>query len=186
MRQFQQQILPAGLPATTVWGYGGKAAQSNRGLLIHNAPSLTIEAMVNRPVRIKWINELVDANGDYLPHLPFLVDPTPHWANPPGGRRPRQPADVRGDARLYTGPVPIITHVHGAVGVGDDSDGYAEAWYPPAANDIPAGYAQEAHGDFFAGKAAGSYGVTWGPASPSSSTQREPRVDDLVPRPRSG
>ena len=43
-RQFQQQILPAGLPATTVWGYGGKAAQSNRGLLIHNAPSLTIEA----------------------------------------------------------------------------------------------------------------------------------------------
>src|SRR5215208_3803043 len=68
MRQFKQQILPAGLPATTVWGYGGKAAQSNRGLLIHNAPSLTIEAMVNRPVRIKWINELVDANGNFLPH----------------------------------------------------------------------------------------------------------------------
>ena len=63
MRQFAQQILPAGLPATTVWGYGADAAQSNRGLLIHNAPSLTIEAMWNRPVRVKWINELVDGNG---------------------------------------------------------------------------------------------------------------------------
>ena len=31
MRQFEQQILPAGLPATTVWGYGAKAAQSKRG-----------------------------------------------------------------------------------------------------------------------------------------------------------
>src|SRR4030095_2944641 len=64
MRQLQQQILPAGLPATTVWGYGGKAAQSNRGLLIHNAPSLTIEAMVKRPVRTKWINALVAADGN--------------------------------------------------------------------------------------------------------------------------
>ena len=44
VRQFAQQILPAGLPATTVWGYGANAAQRNRGLLIHNAPSLTIEA----------------------------------------------------------------------------------------------------------------------------------------------
>ena len=33
----------------------------------------------------------------------------------------------------YTGPVPMVTHVHGAVGVADDSDGYAEAWYLPAA-----------------------------------------------------
>ena len=37
----------------------------------------------------------------------------------------------------YTGPVPIVTHVHGAVGVGDESDGYAEAWYLPTAGNIP-------------------------------------------------
>src|SRR5215218_8240269 len=49
MRQFKQQILPAPLPATTVWGYGAVTAQSKRGLLIHNAPSLTIEAMHDRP-----------------------------------------------------------------------------------------------------------------------------------------
>src|SRR5678815_3408347 len=50
MRQFAQQILPAGLPATTVWGYGAVSSDSKRGLLIHNAPSLTIEAKWNTPV----------------------------------------------------------------------------------------------------------------------------------------
>ena len=64
----------------------------------------------------------------------------------------------------YTGPVPMVTHVHGAVGVGDESDGYAEAWYLPAANNIPAGYADRGTWyDFFAGKAAAGYGATWGP-----------------------
>jgi FtsP/CotA-like multicopper oxidase with cupredoxin domain len=60
--------------------------------------------------------------------------------------------------------VPIVTHVHGAVGVGDESDGYAEAWYLPAAGDVPAGYATEGTWyDFFAGKAGAHQGATWGP-----------------------
>jgi len=164
MRQFAEQILPAGLPATTVWGYGAIKSASKKGLLIHNAPSLTIEAEWNRPVRVKWINELVDANGNYLPHL-LPVDPTLHWANPPGGvdgRDMRPTVDETPGA--YTGPVPIVTHVHGAVGVGDESDGYAEAWYLPAANDIPGGYATEGTWyDYFKGKALGRYGATWGP-----------------------
>ena len=46
--------------------------------------SLTIEARWNRPVRVKWINDLKDASGDYLPHL-LPVDQTLHWANPAGG-----------------------------------------------------------------------------------------------------
>jgi FtsP/CotA-like multicopper oxidase with cupredoxin domain len=82
MKQFPQQILPAGLPTTTVWGYGAVASASKNGLLLHNAPSLTIEADASRPVRVKWINDLKDANGNYLPHL-LPVDPTLHWANPP-------------------------------------------------------------------------------------------------------
>jgi FtsP/CotA-like multicopper oxidase with cupredoxin domain len=164
MRQFPQQILPEGFNPTTVWGYGGKAARSNRGLLIHHAPSLTIEAAWNRSVRIKWVNELVDTNGEYLPHL-LPVDPTLHWANPPGGIDGR---DSRSTFFTtpgpYTGPVPMVTHVHGAIGVADDSDGYAEAWFLPNAGNIPEGYAT--HGrwyDFFASKAAAAYGVTWGP-----------------------
>ena len=163
MKQISQQILPAGLPATTVWGYGGLKAQSNKGLLVHNAPSLTIEAQVNRPVRVKWINDLVDANGNYRPHL-LPVDPTLHWANPPGGAAGR---DMRPTFTTtpgpYTGPVPIVTHVHGAVGVGDESDGYAEAWYLPNTLSIPPGYAKEGTWyDFFKGKAATNFGVTWG------------------------
>ena len=163
LRQLSQQILPPGLPPTTVWGYGAVKSAGSRGLLLHNAPSLTIEARWNRPVRVKWINELVDADGDYLPHL-LAVDPTLHWANPPGGMTGRD-TRPRFDATPgpYTGPVPIVTHVHGAVGVGDESDGYAEAWYLPAAGNIPAGYASEGTWyDFFAGKARTRFGVDWG------------------------
>ena len=164
MRQIAQQILPAGLPTTTVWGYGAvNGAGSKNALLLHNAPSLTIEARANTPVRIKWINELIDASGNYLPHL-LPVDPTLHWANPPGGMMHRDTRPTfTSTPGPYTGPVPIVTHVHGAVGVADDSDGYAEAWYLPAAGDIPADYATEGTWyDFFAGKAATTYGVTWG------------------------
>jgi spore coat protein A, manganese oxidase len=163
MRQFQEQILPAGMPATTVWGYGAVKSASKKGLLLHHAPSLTIEAKSNRPVRIKWINELVDDNGDFLPHL-LPVDPTLHWANPPGGTagRDMRPTFASTPAP-YTGPVPIVTHLHGAVGVGDESDGYAEAWYLPAADNIPDGYATEGTWyDFFAGKASSKFAVSWG------------------------
>ncbi|MCU0252735.1 MAG: multicopper oxidase [Vicinamibacterales bacterium] len=165
MKQFPQQILPAGLPATTVWGYGAVAAADKRGLLLHNAPSLTIEAQHNRPVRIKWINDLKDANGNHLPHL-LPVDPTLHWANPPGGTagRDTRPTFASTPGR-YTGPVPMVTHVHGAVGVGDESDGYAEAWYlPNLGANLAAGFADRGTWyDFFAGKAAAKFGATWGP-----------------------
>ena len=40
----------------------------------------------------------------------------------------------------------MVMHVHGAH-VGPGSDGYPEAWWLPAANDIPAGYAT--NGTFF-------------------------------------
>ena len=163
MKQISQQILPVGLPTTTVWGYGAVSSDSKRGLLLHNAPSLTIEAKWNTPVRVKWINELLDTNGNFLPHL-LPVDPTLHWANPPGGTEGRdtRPTLTSTPGR-YTGPVPIVTHVHGAVGVGDESDGYAEAWYLPDAGNIPAGYATEGTWyNFFASKAATAHGVTWG------------------------
>jgi FtsP/CotA-like multicopper oxidase with cupredoxin domain len=164
VKQISQQILPSPLPETTVWGYGAVRSASRRGLLLHNAPSLTIESKWNRPVRIKWINALVDANGDHLPHL-LPVDPTLHWANPPGG-------DAGRDSRPpfpstpgpYTGPVPVVTHLHGAAGVGDESDGYAEAWYLPNAGNIPDGFATEGTWyEFFAGKALAKFGVAWGP-----------------------
>jgi len=183
MKQFNQQILPAGFPATPVWGYGSvNGAGSKNPLLLHNAPSLTIEAMRDTPIRVKWINDLVDANGNHLPHL-LAVDPTLHWANPPGGATGR---DTRPDFSgqptpgTYTGPVPICTHVHGAVGVGDESDGYAEAWYLPAANDIPSTYATEGTWyDFFKNKAATNFGATWGPGYATFQYPNENRASTI-------
>lgn len=164
VRQFQQQMLPAGLPPTTVWGYGPVDRESVKaGPLLHNAPSLTIEARWGRPVRVKWINDLKDDHGRFLPHL-LPVDPTLHWANPPGGPtgRDTRPTFEATPGR-YAGPVPMVTHLHGAVGVGDESDGYAEAWYLPDADDIPDGYAGEGTWyDFFEQKASDRFGASWG------------------------
>lgn len=164
MRQFSQQILPVGLPSTVVWGYGVVSTRSRRGAILHHAPSLTIEARWNTPVRVKWINDLKDSSGNFLPHL-LPVDQTLHWANPPGGTagRDMRPEFTSTPGR-YTGPVPIVTHVHGAVGVGDESDGYAEAWFLCDALDIPAGYAVEGTWyQHFSTLASQRFGTTWGP-----------------------
>ena len=179
VRQFQQQILPGGIwatlpgctgqnctfPPTTVWSYGPAADTAplvapDPGSQF-NYPAYTIEAtngaddMSGTTITVDWINDLVDADGNYLPHL-TPVDRSLHWANPEQRTcedgtntkdcRP-QPSDAdldeNGIADLlepYTGPVPIVTHVHGAH-VGPESDGYPEAWWLPDANNIPAGYA---------------------------------------------
>ena len=105
--------------------------------------------------------------GDFLHEFRCRFDPTLHWVNLSGGTsgRDMRPA-FRRRRVLYTGPVPIVMHVHGAVGVADDSDGYAEAWKSPAARNIPEDYATVGTWfDFFAGKAENSYGVNWQPGS---------------------
>lgn len=142
VRQFEQRVLSPPHPMTTVWGYGssdhpGTVAEGGT----FNYPSFTIEAQWNKKVHVIWRNELVDGQGNYLPHL-LPVDPTLHWANPPGGLagRDRRP-DFLTTPGPYAGPVPMVTHVHGAHTY-EDSDGYAEAWYLPDAHDIPAGYAR--------------------------------------------
>jgi spore coat protein A len=161
VRQFQQQILPLGLPLTTVWSYGsvqypGTVAQGGS----FNYPAFTIEAKWKKPVRVKWINDLVAANGNFLPHL-FPVDQTLHWANPAG------PRDMRGiDQDPYLGPVPMVTHVHGAH-TDDESDGYPEAWYLPDANNMP-GYINFTTGtwyDTFKDQAEANYGQVWDPGT---------------------
>jgi FtsP/CotA-like multicopper oxidase with cupredoxin domain len=134
VRQFQQQILPAGFPPTTVFGYGSLGDTST-----FNSPAFTIETRTDHPLEVLWVNQLVDdpdsENPQYLPHI-LPIDQTLHWANPPG------PSDMRGDPanhEFYTGPIPIVTHVHGAHVI-HTSDGYPEAWYLPAASNIPEGY----------------------------------------------
>jgi FtsP/CotA-like multicopper oxidase with cupredoxin domain len=160
VRQFTQQILPTDMPTTTVWSYG---SVNHPGTF--NYPAFTIEANYHRPVRVKWINGLVDGGGNYLPHL-LPVDQTLHWANPPGGVDGR---DMRSTFEStpgpYTGPVPMVVHLHGGHST-QESDGYAEAWYLPAAGNIPSGHASVGTWyDPFKALAEGAYGQTWDPGT---------------------
>ena len=158
VREFRQQILPGGIwntingrsdtfAATKVWGYGPAADPTPKVApdpdSQFNYPAYTIATVANTPVSVRWINELVDEEGRYLSHI-LDIDQTLHWANPPGG--PGYTDSKGTDPEAYEGPVPIVTHVHGAH-VGPESDGYPEAWWLPAAVDIPAGYAT--HGRLF-------------------------------------
>src|SRR5215216_2106210 len=146
-----------GLEPTTVWSYG-----SANHLGTFHYPAFTIEAKWRKPLRVKWINQLVDAAGDFLPHL-LPVDQTLHWGHPPGGAAGR---DSHGfDQSPYAGPVPIVPHLHGGHS-SEESDGYAEASYLPAARNIPAGFATV--GSFyetFKAKAETMLGQAWTPGS---------------------
>jgi len=149
LRQINQQVLPAGFPATPLWAYGDPANPAT-----FNNPGFTIEVTKDVETTVTWKNELVDANGNFLPHIIQdqngvpIVDQTLHWAAPNQECLDGIPrTDCRGfSADPYLGPIPMVVHVHGAH-VGPGSDGYPEAWWLPAANDIPTGYAT--NGTFF-------------------------------------
>jgi bilirubin oxidase len=159
-RQFTQQMLPVGHPTTTVWGYGSATAPGT-----FHTPGCTIEAQAGRPVRIRWVNGLLDHRGKYRSHL-FPVDPALHWANPPGGAAGRDSMpEFTTTPGPYTGPVPTVAHLHGAH-TEQQYDGYPEAWYLPAADDIPAGYATAgSFHDMFAAEAEAALGVDRSPGS---------------------
>jgi len=172
VRQFKQQILPGGIwntlngradnfGATTVWSYGraqdplpdssgigGAVGVAPAPNSTFNYPSFTVENSSSTPTSVRWINDLVDpVSGNYLPHL-FPVDQTLHWANPPMANCAMD-APNRTDCETmipepYTGPVPLVTHVHGSH-VQPDSDGYPEAWWlpgVPGTKGIPLSYGE--------------------------------------------
>ncbi len=164
LRQFEQQILPPGMPATTVWSYGslsmpGTAAQGGS----FHYPAFTIEAKWRQAVRVKWVNDLVDANGDFLPHL-LPVDQTLHWANPPGEclEGPPRPDCEGASQEPYTGPVPMVVHLHGGAST-QENDGFPEAWYLPAANDIQVPFTTGTRYESF--RALSPLGALWEPGT---------------------
>lgn len=161
VRQLRQQVLPPGLPTTTVWAYGSETTPGT-----HHAPSLTIEARVGHPVEVTWVNGLVNGrSGRYLPHL-LPVDPTLHWANPGGGEDGRDGHGMfTATPGPYRGPVPVVVHLHG--GHSDqESDGYPEAWFLPASRSIPQGYARVgSHYEEMAALYADRHGTTWAPGT---------------------
>jgi bilirubin oxidase len=155
-RRFTQQILPSGMPSSTVFGYGSTSNSQT-----FHYPGFTIEARVDRQTRVTWWNQLLTGSGDFVPPL-FAIDQTLHWANPPGGVAGRDSKPTfTSTPGPYRGPVPFVTHLHGAHTF-DEADGYPEAWYLPPARNIPSGYARV--GSFyetFRAQARARTGVDW-------------------------
>ncbi len=177
------------LPDSTVLGGGvGVAPAANSQF---NYPAYTVENRSNVTTTVDWFNDLVvdpltckasaspatDPACNFLPHL-LTVDRALHWANPeqlpctnPAKTKDCRPALSNGAilATPYNGPVPIITHVHGAH-VGSESDGYPEAWWLPNANNIPVGYSM-------IGSLVNKYGtVTNNPARPGVASFTYPNT----------
>jgi spore coat protein A len=154
MTEFYEQILPTtdaqgnptGFGQTKVWGYGGNAKDAITGKYLgyfRNSPGATFETTKGLPAQVTWINKIT------TPSL-FAVDPTIHWANPnnipmqmmgmdmPGAPTAPFPAFPPGFDGTVTdtnlngydaqSPVPLVTHLHGAV-VQSDSDGGPEQWF---------------------------------------------------------
>ena len=156
IRQFAQQILPSGgaYGPTLVAGYG-----PTNGSAPFSTPAPLILADATKAVRVKWINDQKAANGNFLPHV--LADEMfpDHvmWANPPGPRDSHGRTFVH---NAYTGPVPIVTHLHGGASK-QESDGHPMAWYLPTANNIPVGFFNRGTlYDDFKALAAGA-GLVW-------------------------
>ena len=120
IKEFQQQILPGSVYAslappfnngTYVWGY-------KVGRKPPNYPGFTIEAQHGTTTTVTYNND--------LPISPFLwqyltVDQTIHWADP---------LSEMGSFSPYSGPPPVVTHLHGAAGP-SAFDGHPEAWFTP-------------------------------------------------------
>lgn len=141
--EFYQQILPTvdangdptGFGPTEVWGYEGEAKDAVTGEnlgIVQSTPGPTFEAVQGIPTQVKWINNLVDAEGNPLSHM-FPVDPTLHWANPKSLEKPTAPVTAPSFPPGFSdvqSPVPIVPHLHGGE-VPSVSDGHPDAWWTP-------------------------------------------------------
>lgn len=80
-----------------------------------NWPANTIEAERGKALNVKYRNELYDQTYE---DLNLTVDQMVHWAMPVTTADP------------YSGPVPVVTHLHGGE-VSSQSDGNPYAWFTP-------------------------------------------------------
>ncbi|MGA2109808.1 MAG: multicopper oxidase domain-containing protein, partial [Syntrophorhabdales bacterium] len=99
LRQFTQRVH-RDLPPTPVWGFAVPG-------FTPSWPGPTIEAVMNMPTRVRWINDLPSTHL-----LASAVDHTIHGAE-------REFPDVR-----------AVIHLHGGA-TEAESDGYPEDWYSP-------------------------------------------------------
>lgn len=117
-----QQILPPGLPATTLLGFGGTVHTADGPRPYRGVPGATLEATRHLPIEVTWRNNIE------APH-PFPVDPSLRWADPDalGPVDAPHPPFPPGFARAQQ-PVPLSVHLHGGE-VPSMSDGHPQAWF---------------------------------------------------------
>jgi bilirubin oxidase len=173
-RRLSAQVLPVGMPKTLVNGYGNPNVPSS-----FHSPCFTLENKVDKLTRVTWLNQLVDSNNNFLPHL-FTVDPTIHWANPPGGVAGRDSTPTfTSTPPPYTGPQPMIVHMHGSHDF-EESDGLPQTWFLPNASNIPSGYAKVGSNyDAFKAESLSRWGTTWPTGGQISNYPNDQRAGTL-------
>ena len=78
-------------------------------------PGVSIDAQRGKALNVTYLNKL---NGQTYADVNLVVDQTIHWAMPTMTPDP------------YSGPVPIVPHLHGGE-VPSESDGGPYAWFTP-------------------------------------------------------
>ncbi|RZS53000.1 multicopper oxidase family protein [Sphaerotilus mobilis] len=107
-------IRRAGAPLlTTAWGYGPVDPVSGQPQVSHPGRSFVVQQ--GSPIQVNWRNDLVDAQGQPLPHI-LPVDQTVMLQNDPANN----PIDG----------VPIATHHHGGDTMAE-FDGVPDQWVTP-------------------------------------------------------
>jgi spore coat protein A len=104
-----------GIGLANLWGY----SVSNGSVTTPpHWPAFSIVAYRGIPVKVKYENNLGEQT---YADVGLIADQTLHWADPLG---------EKGSFSPYTGPIPVVPHLHGAV-VPSESDGGPDAWFTP-------------------------------------------------------
>jgi spore coat protein A, manganese oxidase len=128
MREFQAQVLPAGMPKTTVWGYL-LPGQTERASYV----GPVIRATRHQPTEVKFVNQLGTASSTGVLAYRYALDATIHWADPlhaganDCNHMLMPPAPGTECAQNPVGAIPAVPHLHGAE-VPPQIDGGPDAW----------------------------------------------------------
>ena len=126
------------------------------------------------PAGPREVDQRSGGRGRRVPAPPAAGGPDAALGEPARWRvGPRHRPTFTETPGAYTGPVPIVTHVHGAVGVGDESDGTPRPGTCPRRTTSPRATRPRAPGTTSSrAKAASRFGVTMGPRVRRRSSTR--------------
>lgn len=141
--EFQQKVLPdsfySGLPPGTITPYPGITFDPHLGTYVwgykvggapQNYPGVTVEAQKGTGTSVTYTNNLGTATIPPILQRYITVDQTLMWANPLG-------LLANDPARFgpYSGPQPVVPHLHGGE-VRSDSDGGPDEWWTPGGEGV--------------------------------------------------